>query len=382
MEEIDEFKTFESMELSEKLLRGIYAYGFEKPSVIQQRAIKPFIDGRDIVAQSQSGTGKTGTFAISAIQRIDPAIKNTQGIIIAPTRELAKQIYTVTRTIGYNMDLNIVELIGGTKSYTGSSIISAQLIIGTPGKILDELIRGHISNKDMKFIILDEADEMLNKGFVEQIENIFNYIPQNIQIGLFSATIPNDIIQLIDKITKNPLKILIKNDNLTLEGIMQYYVSVSEEKYKYSVLSDIYSSINISQSIIFCNSKKKVAYLTEHMTKDNFTVSSITGDMSQNERNEVIAKLRDGTVRVLITTDILSRGIDVQQISLVINYELPLEKETYIHRIGRSGRFGRKGVAINLINEKQHEFESQKILEKFYSTHIEELPENIQALLN
>jgi translation initiation factor 4A len=383
--------SFETMSLKNTLLRGIYAYGFEKPSGIQQRAIIPLINGKDLIAQSQSGTGKTGTFAISVLQSVDENIKSPQSIIIAPTRELAHQIYVVITALSSFMNLNIIEMIGGVSNQRQSrydtkpqqtqqaNASNAQIIVGTPGKILDEFIRGRISNKALKRIILDEADEMLSKGFFEQIDNIFSYIPKDAQIVLFSATMPKEVIELAEKIMHEPVKILIKNDELTLEGIRQYYVLVDREADKFDVLCDIYGTIQITQSIIYCNSRKKVSFLARKMKENNFMVSCIYGDMQQIERNEVMKQFRNGDIRVLITTDILSRGIDIQQVSLVINYELPLELETYIHRIGRSGRFGRKGVSINLVDN--NEMKDMKQLQDFYSTHIEELPQNIADLL-
>ncbi len=382
--------SFETMLLKTTLLRGIYAYGFEKPSGIQQRAIIPLINGKDLIAQSQSGTGKTGTFAISILQSVDENIKSPQSIIIAPTRELAHQIYVVITALSSFMNLNIIEMIGGVSNQRQSrydnkpqtpqvNASNAQIIVGTPGKILDEFIRGRISNKALKRIILDEADEMLSKGFFEQIDNIFSYIPKDAQIVLFSATMPKEVIELAEKIMHEPVKILIKNDELTLEGIRQYYVLVDREADKFDVLCDIYGTIQITQSIIYCNSRKKVSFLARKMKENNFMVSCIYGDMQQIERNDVMKQFRNGDIRVLITTDILSRGIDIQQVSLVINYELPLELETYIHRIGRSGRFGRKGVSINLVDN--NEMKDMKQLQDFYSTHIEELPQNIADLL-
>ncbi len=343
-----------------------------------------------MIAQSQSGTGKTGTFAISILQSVDENIKSPQSIIIAPTRELAHQIYVVITALSSFMNLNIIEMIGGVSNQRQSrydnkpqtpqvNASNAQIIVGTPGKILDEFIRGRISNKALKRIILDEADEMLSKGFFEQIDNIFSYIPKDAQIVLFSATMPKEVIELAEKIMHEPVKILIKNDELTLEGIRQYYVLVDREADKFDVLCDIYGTIQITQSIIYCNSRKKVSFLARKMKENNFMVSCIYGDMQQIERNDVMKQFRNGDIRVLITTDILSRGIDIQQVSLVINYELPLELETYIHRIGRSGRFGRKGVSINLVDN--NEMKDMKQLQDFYSTHIEELPQNIADLL-
>lgn len=379
--EYKKIKTFDEMGLDTAVLRGIYSYGFEKPSEIQKLAILPFISGRDIIAQAQSGTGKTGTFSIGILQLIDKKNEKTQAIILSPTRELAKQTYNVIRGLGSATKITIKELIGGIRSTSRntSEEHNEQIIVGTPGKILDELIRGKIKKEELKLLVLDEADEMLSKGFREQIQGIFKFLSKDVQIGLFSATISNEILDIADEFMNNPHKILIKNEGLTLEGIKQFYVYIELEKDKYNTLIDLFSSFSVTQSIIYCNTRKKVYNLTSRMRDNNFTVSCIYGDMPQIERNKVMESFRSGETRVLITTDILARGIDVQQVSLVINYDLPQEVETYIHRTGRTGRYGRIGVAISFVTK--YDYGQLKYIEKYYSTIIEELPANITELI-
>ncbi len=376
------YELFEEMNLSENLLHGIYSYGFEKPSVIQQRGIVPFTSGRDIIGQAQSGTGKTGTFTIGTLQRVDDKLNETQAIILAPTRELAKQIYKVILSISSYTKINIREVTGGIRELRGRNNLQSQsqIIVGTPGKVLDELYRGTINNKFINVFVLDEADEMLSKGFRDQLNNIFKYIPKEAQIALFSATMPNEVLKITTQIMNNPFRILIKNEELTLEGIRQYYIYVEHENAKFDTLCDLYSTIAVTQSIIYCNTKKKVYNLTSMMQDNNFPVACMYGDISQIDRNKIMEKFRNGDNRVLITTDVLSRGIDVQQVSLVINYDLPNEVETYIHRIGRSGRFGRKGTAINLITN--YDVDQKEYIEKFYSTMMEELPNNVADVLS
>lgn len=381
---IDEYRTsnsFDNMGLDELILRGIYAYGFEKPSAIQQKAIIPMITGRDIIAQAQSGTGKTGTFSISALQLVDKNIKEEQALILSPTRELARQTYNVISTLGHYTNLTIKEVIGGQfhKSQVSNKGPS-NVIVGTPGKVLDELYHNRINNKTIKLMVLDEADEMLSKGFTEQIQKIFKYIPRDAQIALFSATLSQQILDLTDKFMNNPYKILVKNDELTLEGMKQFYINVEKESYKFETLCDLYSSIAITQCIIYCNTKKKVNILANKMRENNFTVSCIYGDMSQNDRNYVMESFRSGNTRVLIATDVIARGIDIQQVSLVINYDLSNDVETYIHRIGRTSRYGRRGVAITFIC--YHDSDHVKSIEKYYNTNIEELPSNISEILS
>ena len=379
---VESYTKFSEMGLNSNILKGLYAYGFEKPSNIQQKGIIPFINGKDIIAQSQSGTGKTATFSIGVLQNIDEQNVYAQAIILAPTRELAKQIHAVVCEISKFTKIKTKLVIGGRRhnKYTFTNLDeNCHLIIGTPGRISDNLEKGRISNKNLKMLILDEADEMLSMGFRKQITMIFENMPKNRQIGLFSATMPPEMLSITHMFMKNPLKILIKNEDLTLEGIKQYYVSLEQESDKYDCMVDLYSTISVTMAIIYCNSKKKVEWLSDLMREQNFEVSCITGDMSEEDRNYVMKQFRSGATRVLITTDLLSRGIDVQQISLVLNYDIPFEKETYIHRIGRSGRYGRKGIAINFITGK--DYKMFKDIESYYDTQIIELPENIADLL-
>lgn len=369
--------SFDEMGLKESLLRGIYAYGFEKPSAIQQKAICPMITGRDIIAQAQSGTGKTGTFSISVLQLIDPEIKSEQAIILSPTRELARQTYKVISSLSENMGYSIRQLIGGQfqsryQSYKDET--QSQIIVGTPGKVLDELSHGKINKTTIKLLVLDEADEILSKGFMEQIQNVFGYLPKDAQIALFSATLPDEILSLSNKFMNDPFKILVKSEQLTLEGMKQFYIDVEKENYKYDVMCDIYSSISISQCMIYCNTRKKVNFLSSKLRENNFTVSCIYGDMQQTERNRVMDSFRAGESRILITTDILARGIDVQQVSLVINYDLPSDVETYVHRVGRTTRFQRNGVAISFVT--RYDYDKMKAIEKFYNMELQELPTN------
>ena len=370
------YESFEDLDLKENLLRGIYSCGYEKPSIIQQKAIKPFIEGGDLIAQAQSGTGKTATFSIGTLQRIDES-KGTQAIIISHTRELAEQIHGVIKSIGQYLNYNIMKLSGGTSVNQNIDELrrnTPHIIIATPGRLLDMLNKRLIDYRDLKNIVVDEADELLSSGFVNQIYDVFRYFRDiDVSVALFSATMSNDFFTITKKIMRNPKKILVKKDELTLEGIKQFYVNVERNEYKFDVLCDLYDVISVAQSIIYCNSKRMVNDIAYKLRNKNFTVASIHSDMQQNERNQIIKDFRNGDSRILLSTDLLSRGIDVQQVSIVINYDIPFSIDNYIHRIGRSGRFGRKGVAINLITftdiSKLHD------IEKYYSTQIEELPE-------
>jgi len=228
-------------------------------------------------------------------------------------------------------------------------------------------------------VILDEADEMLSRGFKEQIYDIYRYLPPNVQVVLISATMPREILDMTTKFMTDPVKILVKRDELTLEGIKQFFVATDKEEWKFDTLCDLYETLTITQAVIFCNTRQKVDWLTDKMRASNFTVSSMHGEMPQKERDSIMSEFRDGQTRVLITTDVWARGIDVQQVSLVINYDLPNNRELYIHRIGRSGRFGRKGVAINFV--KNDDLCILRDIEQYYSTQIDEMPMNVGDLL-
>lgn len=383
--DLDIYESFDDMGLEENILRGIYSYGFERPSAIQKRAIVPIIKGNDIIAQAQSGTGKTATFSIGLLHKIDPKLETPQALIIADTRELAQQIKKVISSLAEYTDIGIKICIGGMRSqipYTKDNPIKEQVIVGTPGRIYDYLEKGIIPADNLNIVVIDEADKMLSKEFLKQIQSIFNFIPRSSQIGLFSATLPEPILELTSEFMVDPIKILVKTDELTLDGIKQYYILLNKEEAKFDAICDLYKTIAVTQCMIYCNSKKKVRELSEQLIDNGFTVSCIHGDMTQEERNKVMQDFRDASSRILVTTDILSRGIDVQQVSLVINYDIPREgdRETYIHRIGRSGRFGRKGVAINFVTF----YDSNQLqeLEKFYSTQIEQLPRDLNTIFS
>uniref|UniRef100_A0A9J8B805 RNA helicase n=1 Tax=Cyprinus carpio carpio TaxID=630221 RepID=A0A9J8B805_CYPCA len=377
--------SFDDMNLREALLRGIYAYGFEKPSAIQQRAILPCIKGYDVIAQAQSGTGKTATFAISILQHIDVEMKATQAMVLAPTRELAQQVRTIQKVVlalGDYMGASCHACIGGTNVRNDVQKLQADvphIVVGTPGRVFDMLNRRYLSPKYIKMFALDEADEMLSRGFKDQIYEIFQKLGTDTQVILLSATMPQEVLEVTTKFMRDPIRILVKKEELTLEGIRQFYINVEKEEWKLDTLCDLYETLTITQAVIFINTRRKVDWLTEKMHARDFTVSALHGDMEQKERDVIMKEFRSGSSRVLITTDLLARGIDVQQVSLVINYDLPTNRENYIHRIGRGGRFGRKGVAINMVTEDDKR--TLRDIETFYNTTVEEMPMNVADLI-
>uniref|UniRef100_A0A8C5MZN4 RNA helicase n=1 Tax=Leptobrachium leishanense TaxID=445787 RepID=A0A8C5MZN4_9ANUR len=370
-EEVDVTPTFDTMGLREDLLRGVYAYGFEKPSAIQQRAIKQIIKGRDVIAQSQSGTGKTATFCVSVLQCLDIQVRETQALILAPTRELAGQIQKVYGLLLYCYFVFFFVLINTFGLDSRSNYLFYFC--------LDMIRRRSLRTRAIKMLVLDEADEMLNKGFKEQIYDVYRYLPPATQVCLISATLPHEILEMTNKFMTDPIRILVKRDELTLEGIKQFFVAVEREEWKFDTLCDLYDTLTITQAVIFCNTKRKVDWLTEKMREANFTVSSMHGDMPQKERESIMKEFRSGSSRVLISTDVWARGLDVPQVSLIINYDLPNNRELYIHRIGRSGRYGRKGVAINFV--KNDDIRILRDIEQYYSTQIDEMPMNVADLI-
>jgi len=374
-------ESFDAMELPDELLRGIFSYGFEKPSAIQQRAIKPAMLGKDLIAQAQSGTGKTATFAIGTLAKLDPKQRDCQSLILAPTRELAQQIQKVVLALGDYMDIHVHACVGGTAVRDDIRTLQAgvHVVVGTPGRVFDMINRRALRLDYIKQFFLDEADEMLSRGFKDQIYDIFKFLPESVQVCLFSATMPLEVLEVTDRFMREPVRILVKKDELTLEGIKQFYIAVEREEWKLETLCDLYETLTITQAIIYCNTRRKVDWLQEEMQKRDFTVSCMHGDMDQRERDIIMREFRTGSSRVLITTDLLARGIDVQQVSLVINFDLPTNRENYIHRIGRSGRFGRKGVAINFLTEGDVRY--LRDIEQFYTTEITEMPMDVADLI-
>jgi len=320
--------SFDEMNLNEDLLRGIYGHGFESPSLIQQRAIRPLACGTgDLIAQAQSGTGKTATFSIGLLQLVDPTKRACQAIILSPTRELAKQ----------------------------SASVAASLV-------------------------LDEADEMLSLGFRDNIYDVLQKLPRSVRLCLFSATLPPETLELAQEWMPDAQRVIVKKEELTLEGIKSYFVFCGgDERAKLPTLLDLYAQLNITQAVIFVNHRRKVEWLSDALNSHDFTCSPIHSELTQEERDGVMQRFKSGQARVLIATDVLARGIDVQQVNLVVNFDLPRDRESYIHRVGRSGRFGRKGSAINLLGGDA-DVRTLREIEQHYATTIDELPIDLSVL--
>ena len=379
---LKEYKSFDEMELPEELLRGVYASGFERPSDIQTKAIIPMKEGRDVLAQAPSGTGKTAMFLIGGFTRINVALNEVQMVVISPTRELADQTGNVAKALGTFMGLRYHLATGGVgvdtdleKLGRGSTAIPHLLVV-TPGRFYDLLTRKAVKPATIRVLVLDEADQLLDAKFKEQIQTIMSepFIwPASTQVALVSATmIPAIAATAKTLLVRNPVTILREADEVSLEGIRQFCIKLDREDQKLMTLCDLSDHLTIKQCTIFVNTRAKAEWLMEQMRRQGFDLDCIHGDMDLKERKRRMDSFRAGKIRVLIATDLLARGIDVQQISLVINYELPVSRENYIHRIGRSGRFGRKGASINLLDAREVRIQAE--IEEFYGKKVEDLP--------
>lgn len=379
MSEITEYTTWEQFELPDDILRGIYSYGFEKPSPIQQKAIYPIKCGREVIAQAQSGTGKTAAFTIGSISRLNLSLVGTQILALAPTRELAIQITDVFNGIGsYIPNFSAQTFVGGTSVRDDIASVDKcppVVAVGCPGRILDLLRKRVFSTDHIQTIIIDEADEMLSHGFQEQVRSIFELLREDVQVIIFSATMNQDVLDVTTKFMKDPIKIVIEAEKLSLVGISQYYVSVRTDEDKYDILKQIFTKMTIDQCIIYCNSINRVKQLHDAMTRDGFSVVCIHRDLDKMERERAFKQFKSCQCRYLISSNITARGIDIQQVNVVVNFDLTRDYHTYLHRIGRSGRWGRKGTAINFLT--YYDMRIKEDLENYYRMQILPLPTNI-----
>ena len=376
-------ENWDDLDLSDDLLRGIYRNGFEKPTPIQCMSILPILENKDIIAQSQSGTGKTGSFVIGSLSKIDTKVNEVQVLIIATTHELVKQIHNVVNSIGSVMEgLKTKTLIGGTSITNDINDIKEkmpQIIIGSVGRIYDMIRRKVIYLDKLKLFVLDEADELLSKGFKDQIHDVFQHINCEAQIALFSATIPKEMINLTNKFMRDPIKIMLKPEELTLDCIQQYYIALRNDSDKYDTLKELFSLLQVKQTIIYVNNINRVNDLYDAMIKDGYPVCYIHSSMEKGAREEALQQFRIGKFRVLISSGITARGIDIQQVSIVINFDIIRDTNAYLHAIGRSGRYGRKGLAINFVTKQ--DIHIMRKIESHYKIDIKELPSNVNELI-
>ena len=382
-DEIKVISNWDDFDLDDNILRGIYSYGFEKPSQIQQTAILPILEKKDVIAQAPSGTGKTGAFTVSSLQRVDLTSDTTQVLILAPTHELVKQIHNVICSIGTMMEgLRVKLLVGGTSVSDDSHELRnnvPHVIVGSVGRVSDMIRRRNIQTKNIKLFVLDEADEMLSGGFINNIRDMFITFGEDIQTAIFSATLPKEIIELTDRFMKTPMRITMEAEKLNLEGIQQFFVALSNDHEKYATLMDLFSKLTINQTIVYANSVNRVIDLYDAMKKDGCAVCCIHSNMTTQERQQSLQAFRAGEYRVLISSNVTARGIDVQQVSFVINFDIPRCVHNYLHRIGRSGRWGRKGMAINFITRE--DVSIMKNIERHYKSTINELPATFENII-
>jgi translation initiation factor 4A len=386
--QIIDHESFDNMGISDAVLRGIYAYGFEKPSSIQSKAIAPMIQGYELLGQAQSGTGKTGTFTIGALEKIDFNSDYCQGIIVSPTRELAQQTKFVLDSIGkFVKGLRTALCIGGVRVSDNKDIGRAHIVIGTPGRIIHMVKAGYLHIDDLydhlKILIFDEADQLMEDKFADQTKTIVSYTTQKTQICFFSATLTPSVVSSIRNtiLNESAVYIHVDEDKLTLDGISQFYINTEREHWKYETLCDLYARLLLAQTIIFVNSRNRGDWLVKKLDGNDFPAKLIHGDLTQAERTEIMQEFRSSDIRVLVSTDLLGRGIDVQQVSIVINYDIPKDKQQYLHRIGRSGRYGRKGIAINFKTDNPEDERKIKDIEEYYGTQIDPMPENINDFI-
>ena len=383
VEQIKSVETWDEFDLDDSLLRGIYSHGFENPSQIQKTAILPIIEKRDVIAQAPSGTGKTGAFTIGTLQRLDLSSRTTQALIMAPTHELVRQISKVITTLSSQMNGIVVKtLVGGTSVSEDANDLRSNvphIIIGSVGRVCDMIRRKHIRTKDIKLFVLDEADEMLSGGFIENIYQVFHTMNSDIQVAIFSATMPNEMLELTNRFMRNPVRITLEAEKLNLEGIKQYYIALPNDASKFETLKDLFNHLSLNQTIVYVNSVNRVVDLYEAMRKENHSVCCIHSSMTSDDRKKSLDDFRSGSYRVMISSNVTARGIDVQHVSVVINFDIPTCVHNYLHRIGRSGRWGRKGLAINFVTK--NDINSMKAIESHYQSTIEELPGSFASMV-
>jgi translation initiation factor 4A len=375
MSDIQAMDSFDKMGLSDDILRGIHAKGYEKPTEIQESAIPILLESRDLIAQAQSGTGKTAAFVLGCLSKIDVRNRNPQALILVDTNFLAQQIFQETNKLtAYMKDFKSSCFVGGRHARLDKDDLKqpVHLVVGTPGRI-EQLVREKALRLDsLRILIIDEADKMLSeKGISDSIKRIFSMaVPKDTQVAIFSATMKNEIVNTAEQFMRDPVRLLLHRKDVVVTAIQQYFVHV-EEQDKLDVLCDLCEEMCDRTTMVFCNKKSSVEEVASIMKERGFSVAAIHSDHTPHEKDATLSQFKEFKVRILITTDSLARGIDIQQVSLVINHDYPRDHASYIHRIGRAGRFGRKGSAINLLSPR--DTHTHDTLEKFYDIHFQSM---------
>ena len=374
---------FETLGLREDILKGVYSYGFVDPSTIQSKGIGVIASKKDCILQSQSGTGKTATYLLGTLQNIDESKSHIQTVIITPTRELAEQVYEVGNNLAKYTNIKISLCVGGTNiSVFKKKAKKSHLIIGTIGRIYHMMEENVFNLKELSQLTLDEADNLLAKNYSNKVLDMIKQTESTCQKCFISATVNKNLREIAKKLLNEPDMVLLKKEEVQVKAIKNFYLDTEEEEYKFDTLIDLYQIISTSHTMIFCNSINKIEFLKNKLEEEGFPTTTIHGGLEQNERSKIVNEFRDGKTRILLTTDLLARGIDIPEVKLVINYDLPKNHETFIHRIGRSGRFGKKGVSISFV--KMEDFKDKKNFESLishYDLQMEEVPENISSYL-
>ncbi|MCT4661405.1 MAG: DEAD/DEAH box helicase [Tissierellales bacterium] len=364
---------FNELELSGPLVKATVEMGFEEMTEIQERVIPTLRDGRDCIGQSQTGTGKTAAFSIPILEQLDKGSKKTQAVIICPTRELSVQVCDeIKRLTKYMNGVKVVPVYGGEPIFKQINQLKrgAQIVVGTPGRLIDHIKRKTVRLGDIKTVVLDEADEMLKMGFREDIEFVLDEIDRKVQIMLFSATFPKSIMDIAKHYQEDPEVVKVKAKRITSDTVLQQYSSV-KRKDKYDAIQRFLNTLAPKRCIVFCNTKSKVDELTELLQTDGYRVDKIHGDLKQTLRMNVLRRFNEGQLNIMVGTDVAARGLDIQNVDLVFNYDLPDKEDYYVHRIGRSGRAGKAGRAISLVSRR--DYHMLRMIEKYTSAKVEKI---------
>ena len=367
-----QIRNFEDLPLCPEVMKGIEELGFTELFPIQAQAIMPLLEGKDVIGQAQTGTGKTAAFGIPMVERVDPKNKRIQGLVLAPTRELAIQVAERISRFSRYTQLKVLPVYGGESINKQIRALDrgVHIVVGTPGRVIDHLRRGTLNLSSTKVVVLDEADRMLDMGFIDDIKFILSKVPQDRQLSLFSATIDKSVMNVCHRYMKNPEKILVSKDEIALEQLNQYYVVVNPRN-KLEYLLTMMNKNKIDKAIIFCNTRRGTDWLARKLRASRYSAEPMHAGFTQAQRERVTNAFRNGQFDFLIATDVAARGLDIQGITHIINYDVPMEAPVYFHRVGRTARMGGEGTAITLVGYGEiGELSKIKTLTK---THIEEL---------
>ena len=347
---------FESFGLDPRLLQGVKEMGFRQTFPIQAEAIAPLLKGRDLIGQAQTGSGKTLAYALPMLQRIEPHNRVIQGLVLVPTRELAVQVSSEFERLSRHLPSRTLPVYGGASMIGQIKQLQhgyAKIIVATPGRLLDHLKRRTIDLHSTRFVVIDEADRMLDMGFIDDIKSILENVPKGHQTALFSATMPNEVVKLSQRYLTNPLRVFVDEEELSVESLHQSYIN-AEENAKFPILLSILKSEKAEGTLVFVSTKIRAAHLAEALSNNHVNAEALHGDMSQPQRNFVSQQFRQGRIDVLVATDVAARGLDIPWVSHVINYDMPEEPKMYFHRVGRTARAGEKGRSISLVSREDH----------------------------